>query len=118
MEGKAKMPLVCSWMRPCMQYAGRCNKVFNEHTDTIKALAVIGDGQLASGGVDRCIKIWVCADYCILLDVVYLVSLELWTCPVCNHPCNLHLQSDLSFGGHVAFAVFVLWFGGVISWVF
>ena len=53
-----------------MQYAGRCNKVFNEHTDTIKALAVIGDGQLASGGDDACIKIWVCADvllYCLVL---------------------------------------------------
>ena len=54
-----------------MQYIGQCTKVFREHTKTINALAVIGDGQLASGGDDQCIKIWVCADVLLyLLGVV------------------------------------------------
>ena len=32
-----------------------------EHTETVRAVAAIGAGQLANGGNDGTIKIWVCA---------------------------------------------------------
>ena len=92
-----------------MQYAGQCNKVLKEHTGTIRALAVIGDGQLASGGEDRYIKIWVCADV-----LLYCLVLCVW----CHWDYG-HAHNCISkvVWGHVAFAVFVLWFGSDISWV-
>ena len=41
--------------------AGQHLHTLSEHTDEVKAVAAIGAGQLASGGIDRTIKIWVCA---------------------------------------------------------
>ena len=40
---------------------GHCEHALSGHSGTVRALAVVTAGQLASGSDDRSIKIWVCA---------------------------------------------------------
>ena len=63
-------PVVCPLTTTFIHIVGQRIGTFTEHGASVRALVVIGDGQLASGDRGGCMTIWVCA--AVLARIVHI----------------------------------------------